>query len=122
MTQPPSARRALWAQPLRARSADAFWAAIDPALDAIPTDWSKHLNGVGTRASVASSFLFQAEPVKFPFDRPGYGGKAIAYLYDRQAGLDQSSPGALLHTDMFRCGFLLRAFRDARVPLQDMVD
>ena len=50
------------------------------------------------------------------------GGKAIEYLYERKEALDQGSPGALLYDYGMRCAFLLREFRDAGLPLQDMLD
>ncbi|AWT36831.1 hypothetical protein GCM10008956_26640 [Deinococcus arenae] len=112
----------IWTEPLSPRNADRFWAAIDPALDSISPDISKHFNGLGTRASVASYFLFLADPKKFPFYRPSFGGKAMEYLYDRTEALDRASPGALLHDYGCRCAFLLREFRDAGLKLDDMVD
>ncbi len=112
----------LWTSPLSARKADAFWTTLNPALDAIPAAVSKAVHGLGTRSSVASYFLFLSDPAKFPFYRPSYGGKAIEYLYERREALDQSSAGALLHDYGLRCAFLLREFRDAGLPLLDMLD
>ncbi|MGY2896777.1 hypothetical protein [Deinococcus sp. UYEF24] len=116
------ALKTLWSLPLTAKRADNFWSALDPALGSVPAIVSKAVNGLGTRASVASYFLFLADPVKFPFYRPSYGGKAIEYLYERKEALDQASPGALLHDYGLRCAFLLREFKDAGLPLQDMLD
>ena len=103
----------IWATPLNPKNADAFWTALEPAVDAIDHEWSKALNGLGTRASIASFFLFAADPQRFPFFRPHYGGKAIEYLYGRTEGLDQTSPAALLHDYGMRCAYLYRELRDA---------
>lgn len=117
-----NALAAIWQPPLKAEQADAFWAALDPALDALPAATTKKFNGVGTRASVASFFLFVADPAAFPFYRPGFGGKAINFLYDKGEHLSQKSPGNLLTDYTSRCQFLRREFKDAGVPLQDMLD
>jgi len=121
----PAMRAALsviWAAPLTPRNASAFWSTADVALRTLPVDDAKSVNGVGTRASLASFLLFLQDPTKFPFYRPRYGGKAILYLYGRHEGLDASSPSALLLDYQSRCTFLLREFRDGGVPLNDMTD
>ncbi|WP_156372543.1 hypothetical protein [Deinococcus sp. Leaf326] len=116
------ALQALWSQPRTGKNADAFWATLDPGLDVLAPDVSKHFNGVGTRASVASYCLFLADPMAVPFYRPGFGGKAINYLYEKNASLSKSSPGALLDDYHMRCKYLLRHFTDAGIPLKDLLD
>lgn len=116
------ALQALWSQPRTGKNADAFWATLDPALDVLAPDVAKHFNGMGTRASVASYFLFLADPTAVPFYRPGFGGKAINYLYEKNASLSTASPGALLDDYQKRCAYLLRQFMDAGVPLRDLLD
>ena len=56
------------------------------------------------------------------FYRPGFGGKAINYLYEKNASLSTNSPGALLDDYQKRCSYLLRQFMDAGVPLRDLLD
>jgi len=83
---------------------------------------SKLGSGIGTRASVASYFLFVADSVHQPYYRPNFGGKAIGSLYDRKDALDSSSPGRLLSDYTGRCQYLQREFNDAGVVLEDMID
>lgn len=116
------ALRALWAPPLHPRNADLFWSMLDPSLDALDATQRGHFNGLGTRASVASYFLFLADPTGQPFYRPHFGGKAIEWLYDKGDGLDKRSLGSLLTDYTGRCRYLQREFRDAGIPLEDMID
>lgn len=116
-----AALQRLWSVPLDPRHVDDFWSILDPALnDLSPVQRSK-FNGEGTRASVASYFLFVADPVHQPFYRPNFGGKAIAWLYGKD-GLDTRSLGSLLTDYTGRCRYLQREFRDAGIPLEDMID
>ena len=82
----------------------------------------KHFSGLGTRASVASYFLFLADPLGHPFYRPSFGGKAVEWLYDKKDGLDKRTIGNLLTDDVGRCRSLHRQFQDAGIPLRDMLD
>lgn len=116
------ALRIIWAQPLDPQNADAFWSALDPALDVLTETQRKHFSGVGTRASVASYFLFLADPLGHPSYRPSFGGKAIEWLYDKGDGLDRRSLGSLLTDYVGRCRYLQRQFQDAGIPLRDMLD
>ena len=124
-TQPQTfqvALKALWTQPLAPANADTFWSLLDPALDVLDPNRRKQFNGVGTRASVASYFLFVADPQHQPFYRPNFGGKAVNWLYDPKEALTTRSPGALLDDYLHRCKYLHRSFADAGVPLKDMLD
>lgn len=114
--------QAIWAQPLNPGNADAFWSVLDPALDVLTETQRKHFSGAGTRASVASYFLFLADPLGHPFYRPNFGGKAIEWLYDKKDGLDRRSLGSLLTDYVGRCRYLQWQFQDAGIPLRDMLD
>jgi len=121
----PTMRAALsviWAAPLTTRNASAFWSTAEAVLRSLPAEDAQSVNGMGTRASLASFLLFLQDPTKFPFYRPHYGGKAMLYLYGRHEALDASSPSALLFDYQSRCTYLLREFRDAGIPLTDMTD
>lgn len=113
---------ALWTRPLDPRNADRFWSTLDSALDVLNDTQRGHFGGVGTRASVASYFLFLADPTGQPFYRPNFGGKAIGWLYDKADGLDNHSLGSLLTDYTGRCRYLHREFVDAGIPLEDMID
>ncbi|WP_161884245.1 hypothetical protein [Deinococcus alpinitundrae] len=115
---------ALWASPLRAEQADTFWAILDPALDRLKPRKSKAFNGIGARTTVVSYLLYVADPTRFPFYMPSYGGKAIDYLYSKskREKLDDGSPGVLMRAYTQRCTYLLREFRDAGVGFEDMMD
>ncbi|RJF72731.1 hypothetical protein D3875_15475 [Deinococcus cavernae] len=117
-----AALSAIWSTPLDPRNADLFWSTLDPALDVLGDTQRKHFNGEGTRASVASYFLFLADPEHQPFYRPNFGGRAIGWLYDRKDGLDSRTLGSLLADYTGRCHYLKGEFDDLGVPLQDMID
>lgn len=117
-----AALNAIWAHPLAPANADRFWSLLDPALDVLDPDRRKQFNGVGTRASVASYFLFVADHEHQPFYRPNFGGKAVNWLYDPREALTTKSPGALLDDYLHRCKYLHRSFLEAGVPLKDMLD
>ncbi|AIZ45177.1 hypothetical protein QR90_08775 [Deinococcus radiopugnans] len=116
------ALQALWAGPGDAVQADAFWATLDPAVQTLADAEKRGLTGLGTRASVASYFLFLRDPTGHPFYRPTFGGAAIEWLSGGQRRLDRASPGALLADYVDRCETLLPVFQEAGVPLQDMLD
>jgi len=111
----------LWITPLDPGRADDFWRLLDPALDELSAVQRGKFNGEGTRASVASYFLFVADPAHQPYYRPNFGGKAITWLYGKD-GLDTRSLGSLLQDYSGRCRYLQREFRDAGIPLEDMID
>lgn len=117
-----AALESLWTQPLAPSHADQFWRLLDPALDQLSPERRKQFNGIGTRASVASYFLFIADPRHQPFYRPQFGGRAVNWLYDPREALTTRSPGALLDDYLHRCKYLHRSFQDAGVPLEDMLD
>ncbi|WP_216327442.1 hypothetical protein [Deinococcus aestuarii] len=117
-----SALSVLWTPPLDPGRADQFWSVLDPALDTLSETQRKHFSGVGTRASVTSYFLFLADPLGHPFYRPSFGGKAVEWLYDKKDGLDKRTLGNLLTDYVGRCRYLHQQFRDAGVPLRDMLD
>lgn len=106
------------------QDADRFWQEVDPTMQGIAAENLKHLNGVGTRASVASYFLVIKDPHQIPFYRPSYGGKGIAKLYGSRGNdaLDQSSPGKLLKDYLMRCQYLKNELKDFGVPVRDMID
>ncbi|GAA4015656.1 hypothetical protein GCM10022631_29800 [Deinococcus rubellus] len=116
-----SALTALWAQPLDPRHAEGFWSTLDAALDALSATQRKHFSGLGTRASVASSFLCLADPLGHPFYRPSFGGKTVEWLYDKKDGLERTI-GHLLTDDVGRCRSLHRQFQDVGLLLRDMLD
>jgi hypothetical protein len=62
-----------------------------------------------------------ADPVRQPFYRPHFGGKAITWLYGNDR-LDGRSLGHLLTDYIGRCTYLQREFKDAGLPLEDMID
>jgi hypothetical protein len=101
--------------------ANSFWAILDPVAAELPEADRKPLAGTGTRASIASYFLFLADPVGHPFYRPSFGGQAVMWLY-KDRPLDSRSPGHLLQDYVSRCEVLLQEFRAQGVPLQDMLD
>lgn len=111
----------LWSAPLSASNADVFWSILDPALDELSPVQRGKFGGEGTRASVASYFLFVADPVRQPFYRPHFGGRAITWLYGNDR-LDGRSLGHLLTDYIGRCTYLQREFKDAGLPLEDMID
>lgn len=117
-----AALSALWEGAHDPRQADAFWGRLDPALDALSDLQRKHFGGLGTRASVASYFLFLVDPTGHPFYRPNYGGRAVKWLYDRKDGLDERTLGSLLVDYVGRCRYLHREFVDGGVGLRDMLD
>lgn len=112
----------LWATTPGEANADAFWSRLDPALDSLGAVQRKAFGGQGTRASVASYFLFLADPAGHPFYRPSFGGKALSWLYDRKDGLDTRTLGSLLTDYRGRCTYLRREFQDRRLPVEDMID
>lgn len=99
---------------------NAFWEKLEPLVAALPDAERRPVSGQGTRASIASYFLFLADPEHHPFYRPSFGGQAVEWLYGRP--LDRQSPGHLLQDYLGRCEALLPAFQEAGVPLQDMLD
>lgn len=117
-----AALRAIWSRPLDPRNADVFWSVLDPALDTLNETQRKHFNGQGTRASVASYFLFLADPEQQPHYRLNFSGKAIGWLYDRKDGLDTRTLGSLLSDHAGRCCYLKNEFNDRGIPLKDMID
>lgn len=117
-----AALQVIWEQPISAANADRFWSELDPALDKLTDKQRKHFSGEGTRASVASYFLFLADPIHQPFYRPNFGGKAINWLYGTKDGLDRRTLGTLLTDYTGRCRYLKSEFNDAGVPLEDMID
>ncbi|SMB94152.1 hypothetical protein [Deinococcus hopiensis] len=119
-----AALEALWTSPLRAEQVDTFWVILDPALDRLKPRNSKAFNGLGARTTVASYLLYVADPTRFPFYMPTYGGKAIEHLYgkSKREKLDDGSPGVLMRAYTQRCTYLLKEFRDAGVGLEDMMD
>lgn len=116
-----SALQELWSMPLDPLRADAFWATLDPALDSLPADRAKHVQGLGTRASIASYFLFIAEPPQVPFYRPRFGGDAIKHLYPHRP-LAGESPGHRLKDYGERCAVLKERFNESGLPVADMLD
>ncbi|AFZ67409.1 hypothetical protein [Deinococcus peraridilitoris] len=112
----------LWNLPGDLKRADAFWSALDSALEVLPAEQRQHFNGFGTRASVVSYFLFLTDPTGHPFYRPNFAGRAVEWLYDKRDGLDRRSLGSFLTDFVGRCRYLHREFSDARVPLRDMLD
>ncbi|UQN08782.1 AAA family ATPase [Deinococcus sp. QL22] len=101
--------------------ANDFWAILDPVAADLPEADRKPFAGTGTRASIASYFLFLADPVGHPFYRPSFGGQAVMWLYSDRP-LDRRSPGHLLQDYVSRCEVLLKEFQAQGVPLQDMLD
>lgn len=107
--------------PTNQEGVNTFWKTLKPLLDALPDTDRKSISGQGTQASIASYFLFLAQPEHHPFYRPSFGGQAVEWLYGNQL-LDRQSPGHRLHDYMHCCAALLPAFQAAGVPLKDMLD
>ncbi|WP_174369228.1 McrB family protein [Deinococcus sp. JMULE3] len=107
--------------PVNPDDVNAFWTTLTPLADTLPDADRKPISGQGTRASIASYFLFLAQPEHHPFYRPTFGGQAVEWLYGGQP-LDRQSTGHLLHDYVRRCATLLPAFQAAGVPLRDMLD
>ena len=119
-----AALTALWTQPLRAKHADDFWCLLDPALDRLKPGSRKAFNGLGARTTVATYLLYVADPSRFPFYMPSYGGKFIEHVYGKSKleRLNDGSPGILADAYTKRCEYLLREFNDAGLELEDMMD
>lgn len=119
-----AALTALWAPPLRAEHADEFWRLLDPALDRLKPGSRKTFNGLGARTTVATYLLYVADPSRFPFYMPSYGGKFIEHVYGKSKieRLDDGSPGILARAYTQRCEYLFREFNDAGLELEDMMD
>lgn len=119
-----AALTALWALPMRAEHSDEFWRLLDPALDRLKLGSRKAFNGLGARTTVATYLLYVADPTKFPFYMPSYGGKFIEHVYGKSKieRLDDGSPGRLASAYTERCRYLLRQFNDAGLKLEDMMD
>ncbi|WP_407543295.1 hypothetical protein Q0M94_26345 (plasmid) [Deinococcus radiomollis] len=119
-----AALTALWSPPPRAEHADDFWRILEPVLDRLTSDNSQGLKGVNPRTTVATYLLYVADPARFPFYMPTYGGKFITHVYgkDKNERLNDSSPGLLANAYTKRCVYLLEQFRDTGLELEDMMD
>ncbi|WP_185974726.1 AAA family ATPase [Deinococcus detaillensis] len=123
--RPDSLRQALqilWTQPLEARRTDEFWGKLEDALQSLTPDERRPINGLGTRASVASYFLFLADPTGHPFYRRKFGARAVTWFYEDEPQQRRTSPGELLAEYVDRCQELHAAFLAAGLPFRDLLD